>query len=57
MEVAVKHLGAEMLVSTYNIDLHMTLGYDFKSAVSILMRMYDQHRSRLSQTELPAASN
>jgi len=40
-----------------NIDLLMTLGYDFKSAVSILMRMYNQHRSRLPQTELPAASS
>ena len=39
-----------------NIDLLMTLGYDFKSAVSILLRMYDQHRARLPQTESPTAS-
>ncbi len=38
-------------------DLPMSLGYDFKTTVSILLLMYDQHRSRLSQTELPTASN
>ena len=39
-----------------NIDLLLTLGYDFKSAVSILVRMYDQHRSRLPCTDSSAAS-
>jgi hypothetical protein len=36
-----------------NIDLLMTLGYDFKTAVSILLRMYDQHRSRLPKVSNP----
>jgi DNA primase len=40
-----------------NIDLLITLGYDFKSAVSILMRMYEQHRARLPQAEVSTASN
>jgi DNA primase len=39
-----------------NIDLLLTLGYDFKTAVSILVRMYDQHRSRLACAETPMAS-
>jgi DNA primase len=30
-----------------NIDLLLTMGYDFKSAVSILTRMYEQHCSRM----------
>ena len=38
-----------------NIDLLLTLGYDFKSAVSILIRMLDQYRSRLPPTESPTA--
>ena len=40
-----------------NIDLLLTMGYDFKTAVSILTRMYDQHRSRLHCDEIPMASN
>jgi hypothetical protein len=40
-----------------NIDLLMTLGYDFKSAVSILLRMYEQHRARLPQPDVSTASN
>ena len=40
-----------------NIDLLLTMGYDFKTAVSILTRMYDQHRSRLPCDEIPMASN
>ena len=40
-----------------NIDLLLTLGYDFKSAVSILVRMYDQHRSRLPRADSPLASS
>ena len=40
-----------------NIDLLLTLGYDFKTAVSILTRMYDQHRVRLHCAESPLASN
>ena len=40
-----------------NIDLLMNLGYDFISAVSILMRMYDQHRARLPKAEVSTASN
>ena len=40
-----------------NIDLLLTMGYDFKSAVSILTRMYEQHRARLPCTESPTASN
>lgn len=40
-----------------NIDLLMALGYDFKSAVTILVRMLDQHRSRLPHAESPSASN
>ena len=40
-----------------NIDLLFILGYDFKTAVSILTRMYDQYRSRLPQSEVPNASS
>ena len=40
-----------------NIDLLLTLGYDFKTAVSILTRMYEQHRVRLHCAESPLASN
>ena len=40
-----------------NIDLLMTLGYDFKSAVTILTRMYEQHRSRLPHAEVSTASS
>ena len=40
-----------------NIDLLLTLGYDFKTAVSILVRMYEQHCLRLPQVESPTASN
>ena len=40
-----------------NIDLLLTLGYDFKTAVSILTRMYEQHRLRLPCAETPVASN
>jgi DNA primase len=39
-----------------NIDLLLTMGYDFKSAVSILTRMYEQHRARLPCAESSAAS-
>ena len=40
-----------------NIDLLLTMGYDFKSAVSILVRMFEQHRARLAQAEASTASN
>ena len=40
-----------------NIDLLLTLGYDFKTAVSILVRMFEQHRARLAQAEASTASN
>jgi DNA primase len=40
-----------------NIDLLLTMGYDFKSAVSILTRMYKQHCSRMPQAEPSTASN
>ncbi|HQR41770.1 MAG TPA: CHC2 zinc finger domain-containing protein [Gemmatales bacterium] len=40
-----------------NIDLLLTLGYDFKTAISILTRMYEQHRSRLPHAEVLSASN
>jgi DNA primase len=40
-----------------NIDLLMTLGYDFTSAVSILTRMYNLHRSRLPQPDVSTASD
>ena len=40
-----------------NIDLLLTMGYDFKTAVSILVRMYEQHRSRLPRAESPLASS
>ena len=40
-----------------NIDLLITLGYDFKTAVSILVQMYKQHRSRLPCAETPMASS
>ena len=40
-----------------NIDLLITLGYDLKTAVSILTRMYEQHRSRLPCAETRMSSN
>ncbi|MFO0814277.1 MAG: hypothetical protein U0796_13705 [Gemmatales bacterium] len=40
-----------------NIDLLLIMGYDFKSAVSILARMYDQHRARLPRAESLLASS
>ena len=40
-----------------DIDLLLTLGYDFKTAVSILVRMYDEHRSLLPCAESPLASS
>jgi DNA primase len=33
-----------------NIDLLMTLGYDFRSAVAILQRWLERHQSRLPKT-------
>ena len=33
-----------------NIDLLMTLGYDFRSAVAILQRWLERHQSRLPMT-------
>ncbi len=39
-----------------NIDLLLIMGYNFISAVSILVRMYERHRSRLPCTDSSAAS-
>jgi DNA primase len=36
--------------SLNNIDLLMTLGYDFATAVAILERWLERHRSRLPKT-------
>ena len=33
-----------------NIDLLMTLGYDFASAVAVLQRLLERHESRLPKT-------
>ena len=40
-----------------NIGLLLTLGYNFKTAVSMLVRMYEHHRSRVPHTESPLALN
>jgi DNA primase len=36
-----------------NIDLLMTLGYDFRSAVAILERWLNQHQARLPKQNQP----
>jgi len=39
-----------------NIDLLMTLGYDFRTAVAVLQRLLQRHEARLPKTHTPTAS-
>ena len=39
-----------------NIDLLMTLGYDFRTAVAVLQRLLQRHEARLPKTNTPTAS-
>jgi DNA primase len=39
-----------------NIDLLMTLGYDFRTAVAVLQRLLQRYEAQLSKTNTPTAS-
>jgi DNA primase len=39
-----------------NIDLLMTLGYDFKSAVAVLERLLERHEARLPKKKTPTST-
>jgi|ERR1700677_1460944 DNA primase len=39
-----------------NIDLLMTLGYDFKTAVAVLERLLERHQARLPNHKTPTPS-
>ena len=39
-----------------NIDLLITLGYDFKSAVAILQQLLERHQARLPKKKSPTSA-
>ena len=39
-----------------NIDLLMTLGYDFKSAVAVLAQVLERHQARLPRKKTPSST-